>query len=252
MGGGLKRGLKAAADMILPRRCVVCGRRLNTCESHLCLHCMADIPFTYFWKQKHNVMADRFNAVIQSGLEDLWGMGEQRSEGYAYAIALFLYDRDADYRHIPHQIKYHGNMRMGRHFGRMLGRRIKEAPWMGDVDVVVPVPLHWRRKWSRGYNQAEVLAEEVAAELNVPVCTGILRRVRHTGTQTKLDFEGKAVNVAGAFAASSTDTGGMKHILIVDDVFTSGSTLHACLLALRNVFPTDIRISIATLCFAGG
>ena len=248
MRGWVTRGLKAVADLLLPRVCIACGRKLLLDEKHLCGPCLSDLPQTRFWTWKFNPMADRFNEVIQRHLEEEWVNGGP-NERYAFAAALFFYDTESGYRHIPYQIKYHGNLSAGRHFGNMLGERLSLAPWFADVDVVIPVPLHPRRKWSRGYNQAAIIARAVADALAVPVREDILRRTRHTATQTKLDIEEKASNVKGAFAASSEGTFG--HVLLVDDVFTTGSTLGECFQALRKVFPPEVRISVATLGFVG-
>lgn len=241
-------GLRAAADVLLPRVCLVCGRKLLLREEHLCLYCQSDIPYTRFRQLKHNPMADRFNEIIQRHLETC---DVPVLEKYAYALSLFFYDSDSDYRHIPYQIKYHGNLPAGRHFGEMLGHEIASAPWMADADVIIPVPLHWRRKWSRGYNQAEVIARAVSDITGVPVRTDILKRVRYTGTQTKMDVPQKAENVDGAFCACRPEDANSRHIVLIDDVFTSGSTLGACFNALREVFPPEVRISVATLCFVG-
>ena len=124
--------------------------------------------------------------------------------------------------------------------------------------MIMPVPLHWAREWKRGYNQAEVIASALASETGVPLRTDVLKRRRRTRTQTRLDIEGKARNVAGAFSVSDDAAvifrsgGNVRHILLVDDVFTTGSTLTACFTALRTVFPPGVRISVATLGFVGG
>lgn len=245
-------GLKAAADVLLPRVCVVCGCRLNRSERHLCLVCRANLPLTYFWERSHNEMADRLNWLIEGSIDTYLSDGLR--ERYVYATALFFYDGSGDYRRIPHQLKYHGNLSLGRDFGRMLGQRLKEAEHLKDVDIVIPVPLHWTRKWKRGYNQAEVIAKEVADVLGVTMQTDLLRRTRRTKTQTKIDPSKKSENVKGAFAADLPTI--MKsrchHLLIVDDVFTSGSTLLNCFLALRSALPVSVRISIATLGYVGG
>ena len=251
---GLRRYLSAAADLLLPRKCLVCGRSLNVDERHLCLCCLSDMPLTRFWLMKRNPMADRFNAVLQNGLEKSLGDTPEITpahEQYAYASALFFYEMEAGYRHIPYQIKYHGNIPAGGYFGRMLGRKLTEAEWFGDVDLVIPVPLHWRRRWSRGYNQAEVIASQVADVLGVPMRTDILKRTRYTVTQTKLGMQDKEKNVSGAFSVVAPPSVDVGHILIVDDVFTTGSTLYACFEALRAVFPPCVRISVATLAFVG-
>ena len=113
---------------------------------------------------------------------------------------------------------------------------------------------NWSRKWKRGYNQAEVLARAIAEELGVSVRTDLLKRTRRTATQTRLDIEAKATNVEGAFQVCIKKPGtlnGIRHIILIDDVFTTGSTLHACFVALRSVFPPSVRISVATLAFVG-
>lgn len=252
MKGTLKTGLAGMMDMFLPRVCIVCGCRLLRHERHLCLGCHMDMPLTRFWERSHNPMSDKFNEIIQAGIE-----AGGTHEPYAYAAALFLYHSEAGYRHIPYKIKYHGNIKAGEHFGTMLGKKLADSSLYEDVDMVIPVPLHWTRQWKRGYNQAEVIASAVARELDVPMRTDILVRKKRTKTQTKLDIKGKARNVAGAFTVSEDaavifrNGGSIRHIVLLDDVFTTGSTLGACFQALRSVFPPAVRISVATLGFVG-
>ena len=238
------RGMRAVADLILPRVCVVCGRKLLLEERHICLYCLSDMPFTYFWNLRCNNMADSLNGLLES-------KGQSEHERYAYAAALFYYHSEADYRHIPYQIKYHGNIDAGRFFGKMLGKRLSDSKLFSDADAIIPVPLHWTRKWKRGYNQAEVIAYGIAEEMGVPVLTDILKRYRRTQTQTKLDIEGKSRNVHNAFKVHKCPPAGLRHVILVDDVFTTGSTLFACFTALRSVFPPSVRISAATLAFVG-
>ena len=244
---------------------------------HICSDCLEDLPRTYYWLRKFNPMADKFNALIQKWVEDRPQASKDdclaASEGsipprenYAYATALFFYRTDSGYSNISRQLKYHGDIPTGRCFGSMLGEKIAGAEHFKDVDAVIPIPLHWTRKWSRGYNQAEILAREVATALGAELRTDILERCRRTRTQTKLTIEGKAANVKGAFRvrahirqslnsntkkADAPVISDLKHLLIIDDIFTTGSTALACYCALREVFPTSIRISIATLGFVG-
>ena len=250
----IQKGLSAALDLLLPRICIVCGRRLLLEEKHLCLECTADLPLTRFERMSHNPMADRFNDVIQKHLTSDEIKEVSSYEPYAYATALFFYKADGDYKQIPYQLKYHGNVSVGRHFGRMLGRRLAGSGLFQDVDIVIPVPLHRLRRWKRGYNQAEILAAEVASALGASIRNDILVRTRRTKTQTKLEVEEKIRNVKGAFEAVLPDSCDAvpKHILLIDDVFTTGSTLGECFSALRSVFPPEVRISVATLAFVGG
>ena len=242
----LKIHIKAAADFLLPRTCIVCGRRLNLQERHLCLQCLMEMPLTYFWGQPHNQMADRFNELIQKDI------GE-RKEAYAFAAALFVYREEAPYKKIPYHIKYQGDIRAGRYFGNILGSKMVECPHFDDVDLIIPVPLHWLRRLKRGYNQAEAIADGLASAMGVPVRTDLLVRTKRTATQTRLGLEAKAANVKGAFAVAHDkmqavlESGPPRHVLLIDDVFTTGSTLHSCLLALRTALPCSVRISVAAL-----
>ena len=249
--------IRNLADLLLPRKCIVCCEKLTVREEHICRWCRDDMPLTRFWQIRHNPMADKFNAALQKELERQWDAGTFCTERYTFAAALFFFSEEADYKNIPYRIKYEGDIRAGKHFGEILGRHLNTAEWFRDVDFIIPVPLHWRRKWKRGYNQAEIIAQGVSDALGAPVRADILKRTKHTRTQVNIDIQQKAANVEGAFSVNTGtavwSTGcGIRHILLIDDVFTTGSTLMACFTALRTVFPPGVKISVATLGFVGG
>lgn len=289
--------LTALADLFLPRLCCVCGSELGRNERHVCIGCLADMPLTLNWTLRRNPMAERFNALIErnghveearedDAEETVNGGNAEDGESpdnadadmfarYVDAVALFNFAKDGGYRRITYKLKYGGDIGEGRHFSAMLGERAALAPWISDVDTVIPVPLHWTRRLKRGYNQAEVIAGEVAKALGARLRTDILVRRRRTSTQTRLGVEDKARNVRGAFAISravrkhsghspmesptpadrwrrartesADSSAGIRHILLVDDVFTTGSTLYNCFIPLRKFFGPEVRISIATL-----
>lgn len=177
---------RSLVDFLMPRCCICCGRQLLPGEEHLCCVCMADLPLTHYWSMVHNPMADRFNALVSA-------------PGYERACALFYYS--GGYRYITQALKYSRNFGSGRFFARMLGERLLAAGW--ELDLVCPVPLHWTRRFRRGYNQAEVIGREMARVLGVPFVPHLLRRVRRTSSQTELSAGERAANTAGAFEVRS-------------------------------------------------
>ena len=263
-----------------------------------------DLPLTRYETWEHNPMADKYNLRINQSLSgspfsvsldpvtvtpdlvavtpDLVAVTSDPIGGlpepYQRATALFFYRRGSGYDLITQALKYGRNFAAGRHFAAMLGELLRESPLFSDVDLVVPVPLHWTRRLRRGYNQAEVIAREIARALSASPSTSrvafaprLLRRVRHTRTQTRVSsgsdsssdssLEARARNVAGAFAVRSVYTKEyssdrtiksrtIHHILLVDDVCTTASTLASCHSALRTVFGPEVHISVATLAFA--
>jgi len=236
--------LAALLDILLPRRCGVCGDKLLTGEMCLCADCVEGMPLTYFWDQPKNAMADKLNARIEA----LRVAGADFSrETYAYAVALYFYK--GPYKEISKSLKYNTDLKLGRHVAALLGERVAASEMLRDVDMVVPVPLHRLRRLRRGYNQSEVIAREVARTAAVPCVTDLLVRVKRTRTQTRLSISEKATNVAGAFRVDKKNVI-PRHVLLIDDVFTTGSTLAECHRALRQAFPLA-RISVATLAFVG-
>lgn len=232
--------LRELTDLLMPRCCLVCGRQLGAKEDHLCITCAADLPLTYFWEREHNPMADELNALLERQRADATPMP------YVYAASLLFYHHENPYKQIPKALKYGGNLAAGRFFATQLGRYLAASAHFADVDLVVPVPLHWSRKWHRGYNQAQVIARELARALGAPLGADVLRRVRHTHTQTHLDADARLRNVAGVFQLRRVPEQA-RHILLVDDTFTTGATLATCYWALRSALDKGPRISVATL-----
>lgn len=272
----LRSAALSVADLVLPRVCVVCGRTLLLGETHVCTACAADLPRTFFAGQRDNPMAVAFNGLVERELGGSEANGVPTGPGslpavqpYSYAAALFFYRGDSPYSLIPQALKYGRNFEAGRHFARMLGRELAASSLFADVDAILPVPLHWLRRWRRGYNQAEVISRGIAEELGVSVLTRVLKRVRRTRTQTRLDAGGRYANVHSAFVAHGKALASTKipadkaerplHLLLVDDVFTTGATLLACERALRRALTetlgaeaaSRIRISVATLAYVG-
>lgn len=260
-----------ALDFLFPRYCSICGSRLLSSEKDVCSSCLADAPLTYFWSLPRNPMSDKINAQIQEYLMSLpsrEGFPMKRPELYCNACALLFYRPESEYRSIPMQIKYFANLSVAQTFGSMLGTKLGVCPWFASVDMIIPVPLHWSRKLRRGYNQAELIARAVAMTASVSdeesqhkrrrdprrmLRTDILYRKRRTKTQTKLNAAQKRLNVANAFGVRPETVAQLAaaphHILLIDDVFTTGATLTECYKALKPFVHPDTEFSFASIAY---
>ncbi len=244
----------AAANLFMPRKCVVCGRELGGFEKWLCVYCLADMPLTFFWQRAGNAAEQLF-------------FGRVRIER---CCSLFFYR--GDFKKCLYSIKYDGNIRLGNYLGTMLGMelaKMERARVLPPVDCLVPVPLHWRKRLMRGYNQSEIICGGIlkgleaagcsrvqqAAGHSPRICAELIRRVRFTGSQTRRERDERWRNVENAFmirpsAARKFSSGReIPHVVVVDDVLTTGATIEACAMRLHEAFPC--RISVATIAFAG-
>jgi len=215
------------------------------------------MPLTFFWERLNNPMADKLNGCIEKLRAE---QEDFNPEPYSPAAALYFYKEG--YRSLSKSLKYDANISLGRFCGAALGRKLSLSDIFAGTDIVVPVPLHPLRRMKRGYNQAEIIAREVSKLLPGSVLdTTLLRRSRYTKSQARLSVDKKGKNVHNAFSVDLCQLRDIppRGILLVDDVFTTGSTLsecHRCLrLALRERYGAEkaarITISAATLAFVG-
>lgn len=225
------RGLVELADLVFPRECAVCGRDLAVDERHICAKCLKDMPLTYFWHWKDNPAE-----------KHLWVRTR-----FERVVSLFFYSKDNQYSELLHKIKYQGNLPLGVFLGWLLGDRLRGAGF--TADAIVPVPLHWYRKFRRGYNQSEIIARGLSEALGgIPVRTKALIRRKYSSSQTDKSMEEKWNNVSGSFAlghASEVRKLAGRHIFLVDDVLTSGATAEACWNALKDI--PGLRITYVTV-----
>lgn len=224
---------KKALGVLYPELCPVCGQALASGEQTLCLHCRWDMPWTGYAEDPENPVFRQLHGDIPQ---------LQR------AAALFFFHHESHYRSAIHSLKYSGRRDIARSFGEILGRELKESGLYDDVDLLVPVPLHWTKRIRRGYNQAEEICRGVSKSLGPDCDFRSLKRTRRTRSQalhkTRAD---RHRNVEGAFTVRRPDRLHDRHILLVDDVLTTGATIKACAEAIRQALGDEVRISVATL-----
>ncbi|MDC0313500.1 phosphoribosyltransferase family protein [Flavobacteriales bacterium] len=164
------------------------------------------------------------------------------------ALSAFTFIKKGKVQGLMHELKYKGNTKVGELLGIELGKEFDKAEITDKVDVVVPVPLHKKKLKQRGYNQSEFIAIGVARVLNCEMNTNLLKRIEHSESQTKKSKYERWENVGAAFTLTDANRYRGKHILLVDDVVTTGATLEACCKKLEEI--EGVKLSIGTLASA--
>lgn len=203
--------IKDILNFIFPVNCVTCGKLLIDGELIICSVCYYEIPRTNFHKDDENQVSQLF-----------WGR-----VNISHATAFFYFSKGSRYQTLIHSLKYKGRDDIGIEAGRMFGAEISGSVF-DMVDIVVPVPLHRKKLRARGYNQSEMIAKGLCLSLGKPLVTDLLERVDFTDTQTRKSRYDRFINVSGSFRINETISLQNKHVLLVDDVVTTGSTLEAC------------------------
>ena len=219
------------AHLFFPEICAGCGGDLPKGEQLICLKCRHDLPATGFEKYADNPVEKIF-----------WARAPLLA-----ASAHFYFSKDSPLQHILHQLKYDGKINIGEFLGRSMGTAIGKSTRFGKIDVLIPLPLYASRQKERGYNQATLLCRGISAILNLPVFENTIIRTRATETQTHKSRIGRWQNMEGKFQLNSEEELEYKHVLLVDDVITTGATLDACAQELLKV--RGIDLSIAALAY---
>jgi ComF family protein len=219
-------------ELLFPTLCVTCGNRLVTQEKFLCIDCWDDLPVTNFHFNTENKVAQLF-----------WGRAKIEN-----ATSFFAYNKGSNYQHLIHFIKYKGLKELGFETGRRFGIELSASPEFNSIDFVVPVPLHPKKQKQRGYNQSEWIARGISKSMKKTVSVNNLQRKLHTSTQTRKNRYERWENVDNIFEVVRPGEFAGKHILLIDDVVTTGSTLESCAVQLLQI--KDVKVSIATLAYA--
>lgn len=194
-----------------PSCCEVCGRLMNDGEKIICSYCYLGLPRTNFHKQKDNPVSKLF-----------WGRVKIEE-----ASSWFFFNKGSDFQKLLHRLKYQGYGEIGIFLGQSFASEITGTVF-SEADLMIPVPLHPRKKRKRGYNQSEKIAEGMQKILDIPLDTKTLIRSSFTDTQTRRSRFDRFMNMQDKFSITDEEKIRGKKILLIDDVVTTGSTLEAC------------------------
>jgi ComF family protein len=227
----LRKYLEGLISLVYPKLCLVCGSTLMGNEGVICTFCRNSLPLTNFHKSKGNPVEQLF-----------WGRLPVEN-----ATALLFFDKGSTYRNLIHQLKYNGRKDSGLFLGKLLGSVLQESPFK-SIDCIVPVPLHRAKLRRRGFNQSHVIATGMSEIMGKRVYPDILRRKMYTPSQTLRKRYERWENVEGVFECIHPEKIMKKHVLLVDDVITTGATTEAAGSVLCEIEGT--RISIAATAIA--
>lgn len=226
----LRQFLKSMEETFLPRFCVVCGKRLSQAEEFTCIKCLAHLPFTRMKGKKGNII-ERL----------LWDdiINTQRANSFLY------YHPKSPYCHIYFHFKYMGHPDVAVAYGRMMAEDLMATDFFDTIDCIVPMPLSASRFRKRGYNQSERLAAGVSLVTGLPVDAVSVIRCLDNPTQTHLSADERWDNVKSVFRVARPELLSGKHVLLIDDIITTGSTIKACAHAILQV--PGVKLSVLTL-----
>lgn len=209
-----------------------CGKSLFKYEKCICTFCMYHLPKTNFHIEEDNTVIRLF-----------WGKAPVHS-----AASLFYFYKKGRVQQLIHRLKYKGQKDIGIFLGDFYGRELLKSPLFNTAEYIIPVPLHPKKEKTRGYNQSEIFASGLSQSMKIPVDARTLIKKSATETQTRKSRFGRWENVNEVFEIRESGHLANKHVLLVDDVITTGSTIESCILHLSKI--PGVRISVASIAYA--
>ena len=219
-------------NLFFPNNCSACGNSLISQEEVICTSCLFKLPRTNFHFENENPIARIF-----------WGR-----VNLEMATSFLFFNKGGNVQKLVHQLKYKGKKNVGHYLGKLFGNELCQSPLFTAVDLIVPVPLHPKKERLRGFNQSLVLAEGLSKSLQKPLSSDNLIRLVHTSTQTKKSRYSRWENVKDVFGIKVPEKFVGKHILLVDDVLTTGATTEACAQKILEIEGT--KVYVVTLAYA--
>ena len=223
---------KAIIDLFFPKVCYACHKVLNDYEEDLCTNCRNELPVTNFhFNGDNNVLKVFYTRVkVENG------------------TALFRFEKKGLVQQLIHSLKYKGQESIGVFLGDWLGGELKTLKEFSEIDMVIPVPLHKNKLKKRGYNQVAKFAQHIATALNAQYVDNVLLKVTNTQSQVLKNRFARWTNNEELFTLQNTSAIANKHILLVDDLITTGATMEACINVLNQA--ENVKISVASMAIA--
>lgn len=228
----LKNIFSDTLHLFYPHLCIGCGSDLLNEKDLLCIKCIHNLPHTNFAEHSGNPVEKIF-----------WGRLPVTA-----AFSEFYFSKESLIQHLIHQLKYKSNKDIGIFLGKMMGKSLVGCERFKGIDYLVPLPLFKDKEHKRGYNQAAIICKGINEITGIPIMNGNITRQRFTETQTRKHRMERWENVDGSFIIKDPGSLKGKHILLVDDVITTGATLESCGRAILEI--ADIKLSIASLAWA--
>lgn len=219
-------------SLLFPRLCYACGNHLMRNENLICTECYILIPRTDYHLKENNPVEKLF-----------WGRCRIEKAG-----AFSFYNRDSRIRKLIHTLKYKGVKEIGYELGKIYGESLKASDFIKGIDIILPVPLHPSKQRVRGFNQSVVISEGISCATDIPFESDLLKRGILTDTQTRRSRYDRWMNVEGIFRVADPACLTGKHVLLIDDVITTGATIESCANELLKI--NGVRVSVAALAVA--
>jgi len=219
-------------SLLFPRLCYGCGNHLMRNETLICTECYVLIPRTNYHLKPDNPVSQLF-----------WGRCLIEK-----AAAFSFYAKDSRIRKLIHQLKYKGIKEIGSELGRIYGNSLQSSGFLEEIDLIIPVPLHPSKKRQRGFNQSDLISRGISETTGIPMNSDLLVRKTVTNTQTRKSRYDRWTNVHDIFSVTNPDSFKDMHILLVDDVITTGSTIEAC--ANEILKAENVKVSVVALAFS--
>lgn len=225
---GIKKLFSDLLGLVYPNLCIACEQNPPMQQQMFCLHCYNDLIFMDHESNRDNSFEDHF-------------LGKEKLERGA---SCFLYRKDTAIQKALFQLKYRQHADIGFQLGLLFGQRLQDATFLEGINCMIPVPLFWKKEKLRGYNQSLLIAQGIQQVSGIPIEKNTLIKMKPTASQTKMSREERLINVSSTFSIENSEQLDGKHILLVDDVLTTGATLEACIGLLK---PYNCQVSAVTL-----